>query len=68
MLPHVITRSNSNSNSHPHLQISVGQIRRQIGAEADAGLRDSIVDELLEPGKRAAADEEDVGRVHLYEV
>ena len=39
-----------------------------LGAEADAALADAGLDHLVEPGERAAADEQDVGRVDLDEL
>src|SRR5690606_18268851 len=41
---------------------------RDLGAEAEAALADARLDDLLETDERAAADEEDVGRVDLQEV
>ena len=41
---------------------------RDFGAEADAGLRRALADDLLQPVERAAADEQDVGRVDLDEL
>ena len=38
-----------------------------LGAEADRGALPALRDDLLEPGKRAAADEQDVGGVDLQE-
>jgi hypothetical protein len=42
--------------------------RRDLGAEADAGLGAALADDLLEAVERAAADEQDVGRVDLDEL
>ena len=39
-----------------------------VGAEADAGLADATLDDLLHAGERAAADEEDVAGVDLNEL
>ena len=38
------------------------------GAEPDQFLTDPVLDDVLEPGERAAADEQDVRGVHLQEV
>ena len=43
-------------------------LRLDVGAEAERGLPDAALDDLIEPDERAAADEEDVGRVDLQEV
>ena len=39
-----------------------------VGAEADQLLADAVLDDVLEAGERAAADEQDVGRVDLQEL
>lgn len=51
-----------------YLHVRVGEIGGKVGAEADAGLGDPVVDELLQAGEGAPADEQDVARVHLDEV
>jgi hypothetical protein len=38
------------------------------GAKADAGSLGAVFDDLFQAGERAAADEQDVGRVDLQEV
>ena len=43
-------------------------MRLDVGAEAERLLADAALDDLLEPDERAAADEEDVGRVDLQEI
>src|SRR5207248_6059258 len=42
--------------------------RPQVGAEAEAALADPGLDDPVEPGERAAADEQHVGRVDLDEL
>src|SRR5690606_36049558 len=39
-----------------------------VGAEADRTLLQAVADDLLEPRKRAAADEQNVGRIDLQEL
>ena len=43
-------------------------LRADVGAEADRVLADPLADDLLQPGERAAADEEDVRRVDREEL
>src|SRR5579884_2730943 len=43
-------------------------LRADVGAEADRVLADAARDDLVEPGERAAADEEDVRRVDREEL
>src|SRR5437016_6750263 len=41
---------------------------RDLGAEADSAALRAVADDLLQPVESASADEQDVGRVDLYEV
>lgn len=51
-----------------YLHLRIGEVGGEVSPEAYARLGDSVVDEMLQAGERAPADEEYVGRVHLDEV
>ena len=64
--PYSIRSSGSTCSNHS--PVSLVSARFDRGAEADAALVDPALDHLVELGERAAADEEDVGRVDRQEL
>src|SRR4029450_5422313 len=46
----------------------LGMLRADVGAEAHSVLADAARDDLVEPGERSAADEQDVRRVDREEL
>ena len=67
MSPNLIRSSGSHSRKQRADVLAVVRAR-DLGSEADAGLRRPLADDLLESVERAAADEQDVGRVDLDEL
>ena len=53
------------SSSSPSLKLLLAL---DVGAEAEPRLAEATLDDLVEADERAAADEQDVGRVDLQEV
>ena len=58
----------SGSTRRKHLVVAQLRVPVHLGAEADALAADAALDDLVDPGERAPADEEDVGRIDLDEL
>ena len=66
IMPYLSRSSGSTSCSSSHCVRSIFVF--MLGAEADQLLADAVLDDVLEAGERAAADEQDVRRVDLQEL